>query len=273
MNKKIAIVGAIVLVIAVVLVIVLGNFGGTSDTPITPDTTPPTSTEQNTPAPDTSELDKGEEQPDTSDTTPVVPEDNLQDETPSTVPEDNQQEETTPSVDTTPEVVEPIPEQTKEPTPAPEQTKEPTPTVTPKPTPEVEISGPHWVEGQAHNREDVKVGATVIKFDGTQVVLTETKVGDLIILGYGQGVDPYSGLVLANGSTAKEGTASWYDNSVWVKDNITGSMHSSAEWSEIRYATFPGRVQGSYEGEVRNTYWEWSTEMSKWLWIGPAFGN
>ena len=139
--------------------------------------------------------------------------------------------------------------------------------------PGVAVTGTSWVEGQAHSRADVKVGATVIKADGTKVVLTETKVGDLIILGYGQGVDPYSGLTLANGSTAKEGTASWYDNSVWVKDNITGSMHSSAEWSEIRYATFPGREKGSYEGEVRNTYWGWSTEMSKWLWIGPAFGN
>ena len=148
-------------------------------------------------------------------------------------------------------------------------------TTMPIPTPETEVTvtGISWVEGQVHRKEDVKAGATVIKADGTKVILTETKVGNLTILGYGQGVDPYSGIPLANGTLAKEGTASWYDYSVWVKDDITGSMFSSAEWSEIRRATFPGQVKGSYEGEGRNTYWQWSNEMYEWLWIGPRFGN
>ena len=188
MNKKIAIVGAIVLVIAVVLVIVLGNFGGTSDTPITPDTTPPISTEQNTPAPDTSELDKGEEQPDTSDTTPVVPEDNQQDETPSTVPEDNQQEETTPSVDTTPEVVEPTPEPSVTPDPTPSTQPEvadptPSPEPTPNPsentnTPDSEVSKDTQTEQEQGTQvQQGQQGSQTQKGDGTNVNDYKTEVG------------------------------------------------------------------------------------------------
>lgn len=271
----------------------------------------------------------------TPEPTPVVPEDNKQEQPEGTpTPEPSVTPDPTPSIEpeptTTPEVADPTPEPTPsvEPTPEPEQTKEPEPTpeVTPTPQPEPEVTptpepsveptptptptpeptptpdatieinggstieptptpepevtptpsqtGVSWVEGQKHSKDDVKVGATVIKADGTKVVLTATKVGNLTILGYGQGVDPYSGVVLANGNLAGEGTASWYDNTVWVKCPITGSMYSSKEWDVIENATFPGRgVTGSYEGEVRNTYWKWSTEMGQWLWIGPYFAN
>ena len=135
--------------------------------------------------------------------------------------------------------------------------------------PGVAEEGTSWVEGEHHEIKDVKVGATVIKKDGTRVVLTATKVRDLTILGYGQGVDPYSGIPLANGSVAKEGTASWYDYSPWIYDKITGSMHSDKEWQAIESATFPGREPGAYDGEVRNLYWKWSTEMNEWLYFGP----
>ena len=44
-----------------------------------------------------------------------------------------------------------------------------------------------------------------------------------------------------------------------------------AEWNAIESATFPGREKGNYEGEVRNTYWQWSNEMYEWMWIGPVW--
>ena len=56
-------------------------------------------------------------------------------------------------------------------------------------------TGTTWVEGEKHDYTAVKAGATVVRADGTKVVLKETKVGNIYILGYGQGVDFVTGTV------------------------------------------------------------------------------
>lgn len=121
-----------------------------------------------------------------------------------------------------------------------------------------------WTVGQNHS--EPKVGDTVIKADGTKIVL---KSGIGGVLGAGQGVDIYTGTVV-NGVTAKEGMGSWFDGRVFYKDTITGEMYTATQWNTIAGATHPG-VKGSSNGEVRNTWWEYDTADEIWYWVGPAY--
>ncbi|NCC15349.1 MAG: S-layer homology domain-containing protein [Clostridia bacterium] len=133
------------------------------------------------------------------------------------------------------------------------------PVVTPE---EPQGTGQTWVEGSNH--DDPKVGDTVIKADGTKVVL---KLGIGGVLGAGQGVDIYTGTVV-NGVTAKEGMCSWFDGRPFAKDSITGEMHTGTEWNTIKHSTHP-KEKGS-NGEIRNTWWEYDTEAEIWFWLGPV---
>lgn len=122
-----------------------------------------------------------------------------------------------------------------------------------------------WVEGENHDKP--KVGDTVIKADGTKVVLKETNG----ILGFGQGVDIITGVVGANGNVYREGIASWYDQTPFIKCNITGEMYSRMQWLEIRRISWPTGLVGEYDGEIYNTYFKWSEKEQYWNWIGPNY--
>ena len=94
-------------------------------------------------------------------------------------------------------------------------------------------------------------GDVVIKADGTRVTL---KLGATGILGAGQGVDPYTGLIMKDGSVFKEGDIGWHgwyslygqeglpggDNKMsmggqpYSIDPKTGEGHFDYEWIELR---------------------------------------
>lgn len=110
-----------------------------------------------------------------------------------------------------------------------------------------------WVEGQPHNQPHK--GDIVIKADGTQVVLD---YGWGKVLGAGQGVDIYTGWNNPGGSTVDGTNASGvHDLTTVKKDPITGEAHTKDEWIDISRETLP-REAGSYEGEVRNTWFTWN---------------
>ena len=140
-----------------------------------------------------------------------------------------------------------------------------TPTVKPSNPSENQGQAQTWVEGEKHAYP--KVGDTVIKADGTKVVLKETNG----ILGFGQGVDIITGVVGANGNVYREGIASWYDQTPFIKCNITGEMYSRMQWLEIADFTWPTGLVGEYDGEVYNTYYKWSETENYWNWIGPSW--
>ena len=92
-----------------------------------------------------------------------------------------------------------------------------------------------------------KEGDVVIKADGTRVTL---KLGAAGVLGAGQGVDPYTGLIMKDGSVFKEGDIGWHG---WYSlfgqfgeekmsmggqpyriDPKTGEGHFEYEWQKIR---------------------------------------
>lgn len=132
---------------------------------------------------------------------------------------------------------------------------------TPAPLPEYQT----WNEGERHRKP--KVGDIVIKADGTKVVLKEGISG---ILGAGQGVDIYTGTVLANGVVVKEGDLSWFDGRAFFKDSITGEMHTATQWNKMKGDLYPHGLKGEYDGEIYNTWFEYDSSDGLWYWIGPA---
>ena len=146
------------------------------------------------------------------------------------------------------------------------QPVDPNISITPTPSDTPTTAAQTWVEGQAHGMP--KVGDTVIKADGTKVVI---KRGIGNVLGAGQGVDIWSGYKQAGNIVFgyNNGTDGPNDTTALVKDLIVGEMHTCREWSLISQATDPdGKYIGDYDGEVMNTWWKWSSDMGLWIWMG-----
>lgn len=130
------------------------------------------------------------------------------------------------------------------------------------------VASGKWVEGQKHGIP--KAGDIVVKADGTEVVLTETKIGNrgFTILGLGQGVDCWSGTTVTNSKTGKETTLSKGMSAFGLVNGsdtseikaIGSEVHTGDEWKLIftlpEYSRPTG--DGSYYGEVRNSFWVWT---------------
>lgn len=138
---------------------------------------------------------------------------------------------------------------------------------------DVPLQNQIFKEGERHAQP--QVGDTVIKADGTRVVL---KLGYGLVLGAGQGVDIYTNTQIpkVDGSgmvAVQEGMAPWFEGTPLKKSDFSGEMFTLQQWKAIKSATFPGRKNGSYDGEVHSTYWVWdstrvSQGMSGWVWKG-----
>ncbi|MBE6030351.1 MAG: S-layer homology domain-containing protein [Clostridiales bacterium] len=107
-----------------------------------------------------------------------------------------------------------------------------------------------------------KVGDTVIKTNGSTVVLTASLIGDNyctdLVVGYGQGADIVTGTTV-NGYTIKEGQLYNKDGHSYTISDYTGECYVSDVWSAIMEHTAPSG-KGSYDGEVRNVYWMWDAD-------------
>ena len=123
-------------------------------------------------------------------------------------------------------------------------------------------TGSSWTEGQSHGVP--KAGDKVTTKSGQTVVLQE-KFG---VLGFGQGVDIYTNVVY-NGVSAKEGMASWFDQTEFIKSSLTGEMYTSQQWKALRPKISPVNMVGDYDGEVYNVYYKWNASTNSWKWIGP----
>jgi hypothetical protein len=118
-----------------------------------------------------------------------------------------------------------------------------------------------------------KPGDTVIKADGTKVVL---KVGPAGVLGEGQGVDYYSGITFANGNVFKDGSlgvpSMGTANQTYLVDPRTGEGHFALEWVAIRsyYADAAFKEHG-HTAKVGTVYKNFVMyDGSKWTWLGPV---
>lgn len=118
-----------------------------------------------------------------------------------------------------------------------------------------------------------KPGDTVIKADGTKVVL---KVGPAGVLGEGQGVDYYSGIKFSNGyvfgpnelGLPSMGT----DGQTYLVDPRTGEGHFALEWNAIRsyYADAAFKEHG-HTAKVGTVYKNFVMyDGTKWTWLGPV---
>lgn len=126
-------------------------------------------------------------------------------------------------------------------------------------------------EGEPHT--PAQEGDTVIKADGTQVVLTMNRVGDsdLYLLGFGQGVDIITGTrPNPNSDGTKEvGDIAWYDDdgTVFKKYDVTGEVYTSRQWKLISSALLSqteGKV-GTTDGEMLGDYFHWNAFLGRWI--------
>lgn len=129
-----------------------------------------------------------------------------------------------------------------------------------------------WKEGEPHT--PAQAGDTVIKADGTQVVLTMNQVGDsdLYLLGFGQGVDIITGTrPNPNSDGTKEvGDIAWYDDdgTVFKKYDVTGEVYTQRQWNLISselYRAIDKNVKGSTDGERLDDYFHWNAFLGDWV--------
>lgn len=120
-------------------------------------------------------------------------------------------------------------------------------------------------------------GDTVIKADGTKVVLKKGKAG---IVGEGQGVAPDAGMqqvynggtetVIAGGSATNifgytESTGKAIKNQAYEINIITGEGHWMSEWGKIKQAYPAPTEPGAFNGQLsEDTYWIYYSDYDVW---------
>ena len=118
-----------------------------------------------------------------------------------------------------------------------------------------------------------KPGDTVIKADGTKVVL---KVGPAGVLGEGQGVDYYSGITFANGNVFKNGslgtTSMGASGQTYLVDPRTGEGHFALEWNKIaNYYMDAAFKEHGHTAKVGTVYKNIVMyDGRQWTWLGPV---
>ena len=124
-----------------------------------------------------------------------------------------------------------------------------------------------WKEGEPHAVP--KAGDTVIKKDGTKVVLKMyTLPSGTQVLGLFQGVDIATGVKNTNGTITEVGDTGWTDPSTLIKDPKTGECYTQQQWVEIRGLMDVGNP-GKSNGEIRMNWFKWHENVGAWGWIGP----
>lgn len=227
---------------------------------------------------------------------------------PTPAPEVKPEQTVTPEREQEPAPVvkpEPTPEQTISPTPTPEPAPEvepeqpvvtpepeqepdfeivitPEAIPTPEPTPEVEATGAQtWVEGEKHSNMP-KEGDIIITADGVKHTITRDPISGVLGAGLDVTYDIWAGYTgLGNPWTDAKGRTNFgyvhgYDNGITgrdqtslIKDPISNQTHSGSEWARISMSYRPSH-KGEYEGQVENNWYQWHTDINKWVWHGPV---
>lgn len=128
-----------------------------------------------------------------------------------------------------------------------------------------------FTEGEEHTIP--QAGDTVITKDGRTVVLTMNQVGnsDLYLLGWGQGVDIITSTIAKEGGHPRgAGTQSWADGSPFCGNDVNNEVYSTLQWVKVMGALDEPKEDGKYEGEIRDTYFQWDTIAESWLWKGGS---
>lgn len=112
----------------------------------------------------------------------------------------------------------------------------------------------------------------VIIIGEKRVTLAQSGIIDNVLIGTdGKYHDYITGTVIDNTAYAA-GNISWYDNSVLIKDSLTGAVFSRVQWELLQNALYP-KDDGIQIGETRNTWYLWTAGDSSsgyvWRWIGP----
>lgn len=137
-----------------------------------------------------------------------------------------------------------------------------------------------WVEGQKHDMP--KEGDIIITADGTKHTITRDPISGVLGGGLDVTYDIWAGYTgLGNPWTDAKGRTNFgyvhgYDNGITgrdqtslIKDPISNQTHSGSEWARISMSYRPSH-KGEYEGQVANNWYQWHTDINKWVWHGPV---
>ncbi len=134
-----------------------------------------------------------------------------------------------------------------------------------------------------------KEGDTVIRPDGTQVVLARDPATG--VLGFGQNVGPYLGTDCSKGKGTVGGVVevnAWVmaaqHNGIWTDPLAAGWYRGcdvpgyeytylwTGEWDAIQEATSPNRkgIQGTAGQRDETGLWHYSENLEQWIWDGPG---
>ena len=149
----------------------------------------------------------------------------------------------------------------------------------------IKVQNQTFKEGELHSYP--RIGDTIIKKDGSKIILKgtlfSTSANGVMVMGYGQSVDIWTGLQLGKHIMEGERDSEGYyytsaDGSFYYKCPTTGEMHSEQEWGYILEVTNPnGKYVGDYDGEIYEHLWKWDADgrlpgtniIGYWKWIGP----
>ena len=126
-------------------------------------------------------------------------------------------------------------------------------------------------EGEVSQRRFARAGDTVVKADGTEVVLS---IGPHGVLGEGQGVAPDLGLEVPTGGNRrveaykvfsgltdfKDSTGKSVINAPYYVNKLTGEGHWGSEWMAM---TSEPTTEGTFEYQL--------SEDKNWIWLGGGW--
>ena len=117
-------------------------------------------------------------------------------------------------------------------------------------------------------------GDTFIDKDGKATVLTETAG----IVGYGQGLDLYSGMAYPNGELLTPGDIgsayhgdSTYMGDMYLVDKETGEGHFRDDWLDIAdyELNLAVKIKNPKDGQKVGYWTVYDEKVSMWIWVGP----
>ena len=130
------------------------------------------------------------------------------------------------------------------------------------------------------DRPLAKAGDTFVTKSGKKVKLTSIEY-DIIVVGYGQKLDLYSGMNTKTGTkqVLKEGDLGviWYGNSTFSGQPYTiaenGEGHFRSEWRAIAAyeLSLAKKVKNPKDGQMVGYWTQYSAKVKMWAWVGPSY--
>ena len=134
-------------------------------------------------------------------------------------------------------------------------------------------------EGETNRKLLPQAGDTFIKKDGTKVVITSIVFNGYEIVGYGQGLDLYTGMEYAEGEFGAGKIGGMWEDSLryagqpYLVDAKTGEGHFEGDWklisAKLKEEVFT-QIKNPTDRQIYKNWMRYHAELGSWGWIGPV---